>query len=102
MRSNERQHSAIHDGITHGVRSSAGKELRMQRLCTMLLVLMVCFSTTSTVVFAQPHAIQGDGQDYIVKPGDSLVKIATAFYGQARAWHTIFDATNAKAASDPS
>jgi LysM domain len=74
----------------------------MQRLCTMLLVLIVCFSSTSTAVFAQTPTIQADGQDYIVKPGDSLVKIAAIFYGQARAWRTIFDATNAKAAADPS
>jgi hypothetical protein len=74
----------------------------MQRLCTVILVLLLSFSTGSAAVFAQAPAVQTGGQDYIVKSGDSLVKIATAFYGQPREWRTIFEATNAKAASDPS
>jgi hypothetical protein len=74
----------------------------MRRLFMLFLALMLCFSTTGTVVLAHPPTLQADGQDYIVKPGDTLVKIATAFYGQSREWRTIFDATNAKAATDPS
>ncbi len=68
----------------------------------MVLVLLLSFSASNTAVFAQAPTIQAGGQDCIVKSGDSLVEIATAFYGQAREWRTIFEATNAKAASDPS
>lgn len=74
----------------------------MQRLRTLLLVFAVCFSVISTPAFAQAPVGQADGQAYSVKSGDTLVKIATAFYGQAQAWRTILNATNAKAASDPS
>lgn len=74
----------------------------MHRLCTLLVALVVSFGTSGTVALARPPAVQADGQDYIVKRGDSLVKIASAFYGDGRAWRAIFDATNAKAASDPS
>ncbi len=35
----------------------------------------------SASAFAQAPAIQAGGWHHIVQPGDTLVKIATAFYG---------------------
>jgi LysM repeat protein len=40
------------------------------------------------------------GQEYVVKPGDSLSRISASFYGTANRWSEIFDATNAKARED--
>jgi len=43
-----------------------------------------------------------DGQDYIVAEGDWLMGLARNFYGDAARWEDILNATNAKAAEDPS
>ena len=42
------------------------------------------------------------GEAYIVQPNDWLMKIAGKFYGDANAYRVIVEATNAKAAEDPS
>ena len=44
----------------------------------------------------------GEGQEYIVKQGDTLGDLAVRFYGSWRLWRMIFDATNTRAAEDPS
>ena len=44
----------------------------------------------------------GDGQDYIVEQGDWLIGLAREFYGDASRSEDIYNATNAKAAEDPS
>ena len=43
----------------------------------------------------------GEGQEYIVKRGDTLADLATRFYNNWRLYRLIFDATNARAAKDP-
>ena len=45
-------------------------------------------------------AASGAGQNYTVKPGDTLSKIAKQFYGDANAYMRIFDA-NKNQLSDP-
>lgn len=61
------------------------------------------------LVFAQPGwaaplaqntQTGADGQEYIVRPGDSLSAISTRFYGQSNAYSAIVEATNAKAEND--
>ena len=51
-----------------------------------------------------PEATQasGDGQDYIVEQGDWLMGLSREFYGDASRAEDILNATNAKAAEDPS
>ena len=44
----------------------------------------------------------GDGQVYIVEQGDWLIGLAREFYGDASRSEDIYNATNAKAAEDPS
>jgi nucleoid-associated protein YgaU len=44
----------------------------------------------------------GDGQDYIVEQGDWLMGLARRFYGDDSRSEDIYNATNAKAADDPS
>ena len=39
-------------------------------------------------------------QEYIVQKGDSLYALAQRFYGNGARWKLIFDATNARAATD--
>ncbi len=56
----------------------------------------------STAVPSTPTVVAGDGQDYIVQQGDWLMDLARQFYGDAGRWEDIFNATNAKAAEDPS
>jgi hypothetical protein len=46
--------------------------------------------------------VSGDGQDYIVEQGDWLMGLSREFYGDASRAEDIFNATNAKAAEDPS
>ena len=70
--------------------------------CVLLLLLLAGPPAPAS---AAPHAsqtAQSDGQAYIVQPGDTLVKIAVRFYGNGARWRDILNATNAKAASDPS
>ncbi len=43
----------------------------------------------------------GEGEGYVVQPGDSLSALAARFYDNGQLWRLIFDATNAKAAEDP-
>jgi nucleoid-associated protein YgaU len=55
---------------------------------------------------AQAPAAKADlaasGQEYIVKAGDWLSKLAQTYYGDATLYTLIVDGTNAKAAADPS
>ena len=53
-------------------------------------------------VAPEPAELSSDGQDYIVKQGDWLMGLAREFYGAGSRWQDIFNATNAKAANDPS
>ena len=46
--------------------------------------------------------VSGEGQDYIVEQGDWLMGLSREFYGNASRAEDIFNATNAKAAEDPS
>ena len=41
---------------------------------------------------APSPATSGSGTTYVVKPGDSLSKIAKHHYGDANAWHKIYEA----------
>ena len=53
-------------------------------------------------VALEPTEQSSDGQDYIVKQGDWLMGLAREFYGAGSRWQDIFNATNTKAAKDPS
>ncbi len=60
-------------------------------------LLMIAFILTSTLsTFAQ------DGQAYTIQENDWLSKIAKQYLNNAQDYQKIIDATNAKAASDPS
>ena len=48
------------------------------------------------------YAQIAEGEAYVVQQGDTLEAIADRFSGEARAIHTIVDATNARAAEDSS
>ena len=39
-----------------------------------------------------PAPAQGSETTYVVKPGDSLSKIAKRHYGDANSWHRIYEA----------
>ena len=42
------------------------------------------------------------GHSYVVKSGDWLMSLARRYYGDSQRWKDIYEATNAKAAEDPS
>jgi len=44
----------------------------------------------------------GEGEAYIVQPGDTLSGLALRIYGNGQLWRQIFEGTNARAAEDPS
>ena len=58
----------------------------------------------SAAIQPSPEAteVSGEGQDYIVEQGDWLMGLSREFYGDASRAEDIFNATNAKAAEDPS
>ncbi|MBN1660093.1 MAG: LysM peptidoglycan-binding domain-containing protein, partial [Anaerolineae bacterium] len=62
------------------------------------LALAVPEAAEGTVTPSEP----GAGEGYIVQPGDSLAALAERFYGDWSLWRLIFQATNERAAEDPS
>ena len=66
-------------------------------LLAIILILMLAVS-----VSAAPPAQVSDGQEYVVQANDWLSKLALKYYGDMFAYDKIVDATNAKAAEDPS
>ncbi len=63
---------------------------------TMFILLM------AVSVVAAPPAQIPDGEEYVVQANDWLSKLALKYYGDMFAYDKIVDATNAKAAEDPS
>ena len=78
--------------------------MRRKLFLCLAIPVLACFMLVmalSPSSFASPLA-QADGQDYIVQAGDSLTKIAAAFYGDGSLYPRIVEATNAKAEEDSS
>ncbi|MCB0176163.1 MAG: LysM peptidoglycan-binding domain-containing protein [Anaerolineae bacterium] len=71
-----------------------------KRLSLLLLVLLLVL--TSAPVLAAPARQTPDGEAYTVQAGDWLSKIAEKYYSDAQQYPSIIEATNAKAAQDPS
>lgn len=61
-----------------------------------LWIMVVLFVASTTGLLAQ------SGQDYTIQSNDWLSKIAQKFYNDAGQYQRIIDATNQKAANDPS
>ena len=57
-------------------------------------------SAVASVAVTGPAA--AGGQSYVVKNGDWLIHLARRYYGDSSRWIDIYEATNAKAAQDPS
>ena len=71
-----------------------------KRLSLLLLVLLLVL--TSAPVLAAPARQTPDGEAYTVQAGDWLSKIAEKYFSDAQQYPSIIEATNAKAAQDPS
>ena len=69
---------------------------------TMMWIALCLFVLTSTTLGAASPSPQNAGQEYIVRAGDWLSKIAVQFYGDSSAWPAIWEATNARATEDTS
>lgn len=67
-------------------------------IVSVVLVALLCTLVGGTVLAAPPA--QG-GQTYTVQADDWLSKVAEKYLGDVYAWPVIWDATNAKAATDP-
>ena len=67
---------------------------------TMMLIALGLFVLTSTTLGASVSSAQNAGEEYIVKAGDWLSKIAGQFYADSSAWPAIWKATNARASED--
>jgi hypothetical protein len=78
-----------------------GKFVPLTIIYTSLCLLFLVFAQPGWAApLAQNTQNGDDGQEYIVRPGDSLSTISTRFYGQPNAYSAIVEATNAKAESD--
>jgi len=64
---------------------------------SLIITLLLLVLTTSVAMAQAP-----EGEEYIVQRGDWLMKLARTYYGYPEAFLMIVDATNAKAAEDPS
>ena len=73
----------------------------MKKLLSIVLLVVMMFSISVAVVGAAPPNQDG-GQDYTVQKDDWLSKLADKFLGDLFAWPAIWEATNAKAATDDS
>jgi len=66
-----------------------------------VLLFLVFFGTgLAAPAHQQELPVGEDGQVYVVRPGDSLSRIAGRFYNDGTAYMPIVEATNAKAQSD--
>jgi hypothetical protein len=76
----------------------------LHKLIRLLLIAALVLSWMSGTLdrsLARSPA-QLDGQTYIVQRGDSLTRISARFYGDARLWPVIVEATNQRAQDDSS
>lgn len=73
-----------------------------KRLSLLVLALFLVIVTSAPAIAAPPQQTPQGGEEYIVQGGDWLSKIAEKYYGEAQQYPTIIEATNAKAAQDPS
>lgn len=62
----------------------------------MIVIVVLTLILPSSAVWAQAP----EGQEYIVKAGDELNKIAAEYLGDPKAYHEIVDATNLKTEED--
>ncbi len=67
----------------------------------LILAIMLILVLAVSVSAAPPVQTSG-GQEYVVQANDWLSKLALKYYGDMLAFGQIVDATNAKAAEDPS
>jgi heat shock protein HslJ len=72
---------------------------RIVQLTLIALTLLLVVGVAGAAPLAQE---EGEGQVYIVKSGDGLIKLARLFYNDGTAFARIVEATNALAASDSS
>lgn len=72
----------------------------MRKFIGSLLLLMLLLALASSVAVAAPPAQDG-GETYTIQADDWLSKLADKFLGDVFAWPAIWEATNAKAAEDP-
>jgi LysM repeat protein len=72
----------------------------MKRMALLALILVLGMSAGLAV--AAPSDQEADGEVYVVQKDDWLSKIADKYYGDPKAYPTIVEATNAKAAEDDS
>ena len=73
----------------------------MKRMTQVTLVVLVLLLFAG-VVSAAPVSQEEEGQVYVVKPGDGLIKLARLYYEDVDAYKLIVDATNARAKTDSS
>ncbi|HEY86371.1 MAG TPA: PhnD/SsuA/transferrin family substrate-binding protein [Chloroflexi bacterium] len=73
----------------------------MKKLLSVLLLVVMVFTLSVAVVGAAPPNQDG-GTDHTVQKDDWLSKLADKFLGDLFAWPAIWEATNAKAATDDS
>jgi iron(III) transport system substrate-binding protein len=73
----------------------------MKKTLMPLLIALLLASLALGVANAAAPLQQG-GQEYVVQADDWLSKLAEKNYGDVLAWPVIWQATNAKAAEDPS
>ena len=64
----------------------------------VLIITMFLLALTASTALAQAP----EGEEYVVQPGDRLMRIARDYFGDQGAMVRIIEATNAKAAEDDS
>lgn len=74
----------------------------MKRIVQLTLVILSLLLIAGIVAAAPPAQEEGEGQIYIVKPGDGLIQLAKKFFGDGDAYTRIVEATTALAAADSS
>jgi heat shock protein HslJ len=74
----------------------------MKRFMQLILISLTLLLVVGVANAAPPVQEEDEGQVYIVKSGDGLIKLAREFFGDGNAFTRIVEATNAMADSDSS
>jgi hypothetical protein len=74
----------------------------MLKQSTGLILFLLCLLLPAARAAAAPPGQAASGEAYTVQGGDWLTKIADKYYGDPQAYQPIIEATNTRAAADPS
>ncbi len=86
--------------VAAGPQNDPWLQLEVPALAPLAAAAAAPIAAATAAPTPAPTAGSAGEQEYIVQKGDSLYGLAQRFYGSGERWRQIFEATNARAATD--